>query len=35
MHINRETPSEQMHAVLEAVAARQLEQRRAQQTPHS
>jgi pyrrolidone-carboxylate peptidase len=35
MHINRETPSEQMHAVLEAVTARQLEQRRTQQTPHS
>jgi pyrrolidone-carboxylate peptidase len=29
MHISPETPSDQMHAVLEAVTARQLEQRRS------
>jgi len=33
MHINRETPVDQMHAALEAVAARQLDWRRSQPTP--
>jgi pyrrolidone-carboxylate peptidase len=33
MHINRETPVDQMHAALEAVAARQLDWRRNQPAP--
>ena len=33
MHISRETPPEQMHAVLEAVTARQLDWRREQLQP--
>lgn len=35
MHITPETPVDQMHAVLQAVTARQLEERRAQQQPRS
>ncbi|MEW6434982.1 MAG: hypothetical protein AB1730_26075 [Myxococcota bacterium] len=33
MHINRETPVDQMHAVLEAITARQLEWRRQPRPP--
>lgn len=35
MHINRDTPVEQMHAALEAITARQLEWRRQPTTPIS
>jgi pyrrolidone-carboxylate peptidase len=35
MHISRETPPDQMHAVLEAITARQLDMRREQQLPPS
>jgi pyrrolidone-carboxylate peptidase len=35
MHITPETPVDQMHAVLQAVTARQLEERRAQPAPRS
>ena len=35
MHISPETPAAQMHAVLEAVTARQLDWRREQQLPPS
>jgi pyrrolidone-carboxylate peptidase len=35
MHISPETPASQMHAVLEAVTARQLDSRREQQLPPS
>jgi DNA-binding response OmpR family regulator len=35
MHITPETPVDQMHAVLQAVTARQLEDRRAQPAPRS